>query len=162
MDHTVTIVQIRPVCNPSKIIANVDVKIDDILVRNFKIIRNTDGACWVSNPQVEVGPLQFIDSLTFLDVELESKVKSMIKDTYLKNYQPATLSTKSTKKGFLNSTISGRESTKDRRDEEEVDTLPSAARCTAKMPGLSLEEMLEASTKDLKETDVTPSNRRPL
>ena len=90
MVHNVSVVQIRPVNNTKQIVANVDVRIDDMIHKNFKVIRNTDGTYWVSNPQVDLGGQQYIDTLQFLDMELEVQVKGAIKAAYLRSLQSRT------------------------------------------------------------------------
>ena len=86
MNHQVSVVQIRLVNNPKHIVANVDVRIDDMIHKNFKVVRNADGTYWVSNPQIWVGK-DYIDTLQFLDTELEVQVKGTIKAAYLKSLQ---------------------------------------------------------------------------
>jgi DNA-binding cell septation regulator SpoVG len=82
MNHVVSVVQIRPVKHP-KIVAVVDVRIDDMIHKNFKVVRNENGHYWVSNPQIEVGG-DYKDTLQFLDVDFEAEAKDIIKAAYLK------------------------------------------------------------------------------
>ena len=86
MNHIVSVVQIKPVKNPNRIVANVDVRIDEMVIKYFKVVLNPDGTYWVSNPQITVGK-DYINTLQFLDMDLDAHVKRVIKDAYLKSLQ---------------------------------------------------------------------------
>jgi len=57
MNHVVSVVQIKPVKNAKQIVANVDVRIDDIIHNNFKVVRNANGHYWVSVEGYGISPL---------------------------------------------------------------------------------------------------------
>lgn len=91
MTHEVIIKQIHEIRNPkNRMLATVDVKVGDIVVKGFKIFRNDQNALWTVNPQSEVNGTYY-EILEFLDWELEQAVKEKILTSYQKLIQSRTV-----------------------------------------------------------------------